>query len=134
MRLRSARAHPRAVHPPAEPRSSAGRPHCRGLNEGPSVPGLSACGRARYAADMNTRSLGIALVFIAGCAVGGASARFVVPPANAQQATLTKWEYLCPAMPFNAAAEAANKAGAEGWELVNYDPKAGIGCFKRPKL
>jgi len=84
---------------------------------------------------MNARSLGISIVFVAGCAVGGASARFVVPPASAlQAATLTKWEYLCPAMPFNAVAEPANKAGAEGWEMVNYDPKAGIGCFKRPKL
>lgn len=84
---------------------------------------------------MNIRSIAISLVFVAGCAVGGASARFVVPTANAQQAaTLTKWEYLCPAMRFDAVAEPANKAGAEGWELVNYDPKAGIGCFKRPKL
>lgn len=84
---------------------------------------------------MNTRSLGIAVVFVAGCAVGGASARFVVPPANAQQAaTLTKWEYLCPAMRFDAVTAPANKAGAEGWELVNYDPQSGIGCFKRPKM
>jgi hypothetical protein len=84
---------------------------------------------------MNIRSLGISVVFVAGCAVGGASARFVVPPASAQQAaTLTKWEYLCPSMPFKAVSEPANKAGAEGWELVNYDANAGIGCFKRPKL
>jgi uncharacterized lipoprotein YajG len=42
------------------------------------------------------RGLSVAAVFLAGCAVGGASARFVVPPANAQQAaTLTKWEYSC---------------------------------------
>jgi hypothetical protein len=83
---------------------------------------------------MNTR-LGIAMVFVAGCAVGGASARLVVPLANAQQATtLPKWEYFCPAMRFDAVTEPANKAGVEGWELVNYDPGAGIGCFKRPKL
>ena len=84
---------------------------------------------------MNTRSVGIALVFVAGCAVGGASARFVVPPASAQQAaTLTKWEYLCQGMRFDGATVPANKAGAQGWELVTYDPQGGIGCFKRPKM
>jgi len=84
---------------------------------------------------MNIRSLGISLVFVAGCAVGGASARFVVPPASAQQAaTLTKWEYLCQGMRYDGTVGPANRAGAQGWELVTYDPGAGIACFKRPKL
>jgi len=86
---------------------------------------------------MNTTRLAIALVFLTGCAVGGASARFVVPPASAQQAaTLTKWEYMCVNEDgVDAVQTMAQKAGAQGWEL------AGIGsaestllCFKRPKL
>ena len=87
---------------------------------------------------MNTRSLGIALVFVAGCAVGGASARFVVPPANAQQAaTLTKWETMC----FKGGDDVQAKtqeAGAQGWEIAGVQSPsqytAAIWCFKRPKL
>jgi hypothetical protein len=87
---------------------------------------------------MNTRTLGIALVFVAGCAVGGASARFVVPSANAQQAaTLSKWEYMCfEEMYVGKAALKANAAGEQGWEMsgVMGDSTASGFCFKRPKL
>jgi len=89
---------------------------------------------------MNTRSLGIALVFIAGCAVGGASARFVVPPASAQQAaTLPKWEYLCidgDNEPSDIQAK-ANSAGGRAWEMSGVatpSPSTSIWCFKRQKL
>jgi len=84
---------------------------------------------------MNTRSLGVALVFVAGCAVGGASARFVVPPASAQQAaTLTKWEYLSVYENHHEAFKPkAQEAGAEGWELVA-SMVPGHYFFKRPKL
>jgi len=90
---------------------------------------------------MNTRSLGIALVFVAGCAVGGASARLVVPPASAQQAaTLTKWEYMCfdgDIEPSEAQTK-SNAAGAQAWEMVGaLNPRNGNSsswCFKRPKL
>ena len=84
------------------------------------------------------RSLGVAAVFLAGCAVGGASSRFVVPPASAQQAaTLTKWEYMCGSQPDVAdATAAANAAGQQGWELVgNFSEQRNRGwCFKRPKM
>ena len=94
---------------------------------------------------MNTRSLGIALVFITGCAVGGASARFVVPPASAQQATsLTKWEYMCfvpeATHMFDGTVangvKSANASGVQGWEMVGGVSAAegGAWCFKRPKL
>jgi hypothetical protein len=95
---------------------------------------------AGYAARMNTRSLGIALVFVAGCAVGGASARFVVPPANAQQAaTLTKWEYVCfeGEIDITKVQTKANAAGAQGWEMAgSLNPTSNDAgwCFKRPKL
>ena len=88
---------------------------------------------------MNTRSLGIALVFVAGCAVGGASSRFVVPPASAQQAaTLTKWDYTCFAQdtaysPSAMATDVTSKskqAGAQGWEMGAVFN--GVWCFKRP--
>jgi hypothetical protein len=82
-----------------------------------------------------TKRIGIVAVFLAGCAVGGASAQLVVPKANAQQAaTLTKWEYHCVGMDFRDATTPANKLGVEGWEMVNYDAGAGLGCFKRAKL
>ena len=83
---------------------------------------------------MNTTRLGIALVFVAGCAVGGASARFVVPPASAQQAvTLTKWEYRCfTSLDSKKTAELANILGAQGWELATATNNEW--CSKRPKL
>jgi hypothetical protein len=86
---------------------------------------------------MNTRSLGIAFVFVAGCAVGGASARFVVPPASAQQAaTLTKWEYTCAAASGTLVADRANQLGAEGWEVAGTSSGSTLTtwCFKRPKM
>ena len=89
---------------------------------------------------MNTRSLGIALVFIAGCAVGGASARFVVPPASAQQAAaLTKWEYKCFGAEIGVAEvqSKANALGAQAWEMagsLNATSSEAAWCFKRPKL
>jgi hypothetical protein len=88
---------------------------------------------------MNTRSLGIALVFLTGCAIGGASARFVVPPASAQQAgTLTRWEYSCVDVDNDDATQTANKMGAQGWEIVGSAESSGrnenFWCFKRPKL
>jgi hypothetical protein len=85
------------------------------------------------------RSLGVAAVFLAGCAVGGASARFVVPPASAQQAaTLTKWEYMC--MHAEDAEEIQSKlnpAGAQSWEVAGVTMignHASIWCLKRPKM
>ena len=88
---------------------------------------------------MHTRSLGIVLVFLAGCAVGGASARFVVPPASAQQAaTLTKWEYFCFSAEYQGdVAGPATKLGAQGYELagsIAYTSGLNTWCFKRPKL
>jgi hypothetical protein len=80
------------------------------------------------------RSLGVAAVFLAGCAVGGASSRFVVPPASAQQAaTLTHWEYLCIEVSSVSQIEPkANAAGQQGWEMVG--SLSSSMCFKRPKM
>jgi len=84
------------------------------------------------------RNLGVAAVFLAGCAVGGASSRFVVPPASAQQATtLTKWDYVCfEALGMKSSEKRANAAGAEGWEMVgslSLGENSGW-CFKRPRM
>jgi hypothetical protein len=82
---------------------------------------------------------------LVGCALGGASSRFVVPPASAQQAaTLRPWEYFCsynePVSGFgdlsaqtrgNATAR-ANALGAQAWELIPIDNSNW--CFKRPKM
>jgi hypothetical protein len=94
---------------------------------------------------MNPRSVEIGLVFVAGCAVGGASARFVVPPASAQQAaTLTKWEYMCFVPEAShmydgtvaKGVKTSNASGSQGWEMVGGVAAAEgtAWCFKRPKL
>jgi hypothetical protein len=45
---------------------------------------------------MTKRTVGVAAVFLVGCAAGGVSSQLVVPGANTQQAaTLTRWEYRC---------------------------------------
>jgi len=87
---------------------------------------------------MNIRGLGIACVFLVGCAVGGASARFVVPPASAQQAATTpKWDYFC--FEENRADDVmpkAKTAGADGWEMAGVlsESTRSVWCFKRPKM
>ena len=88
----------------------------------------------------HVRAIGIAAVFLVGCAVGGASARFVVPPANAQQqATLTKWEYHCFDDEETHAADLVpkmNQLGAQGWDFAGVK-KGGmyeVWCFKRPAM
>jgi len=92
------------------------------------------------------RSLGVAAVFLTGCAVGGASARFVVPPASAQQPPpgATRWEYFCEDVPSDAVAQmnSANTWGAQYWELAQWvestPPSISLShsrtwCFKRPR-
>jgi uncharacterized lipoprotein YajG len=89
---------------------------------------------------MKIRGLAIAFVFVAGCAVGGVSSRFVVPPANAQQAaTLTKWEYMFIEAEHDDDRVLAevNAAGAQAWELagsLNPTRAKAVWCFKRPKM
>lgn len=86
------------------------------------------------------RSLGVAAVFLAGCAVGGGASTFVVPKASAQQAaTLTRWEYHCPnGTEFNDWRTLATELGTNGWELVTWDYDQNGGrvrsCFKRAKM
>lgn len=102
---------------------------------------LPSQGASSYTSPMNSklRSLGIAAVFLAGCAVGGASSRFVVPAASAQQAaTLTKWEFYCVAVDNDDATATANKMGAQGWDIAASGTHVSVAqnlwCFKRPKL
>ena len=87
---------------------------------------------------MTKRSLGVAAVFLVGCAVGGASSQLVVPKASAQQAaTLTKWEVLCiDEYGASSITKAAKPLGEQGWEIVGGDGLAGATswCFKRPKM
>ena len=87
---------------------------------------------------MTIRGLGVAAVFLAGCAVGGVSSQLVVRKATAQQAaTLTKWEYMCGGSPAETFHAYANNAGLQNWELVSLEVNGGVNvmsCFKRPKL
>jgi hypothetical protein len=86
--------------------------------------------------------MGVTAVFLAGCAVGGTTARFVVPSASAQQAAiLTKWEYTCfevsDELPNEVQAK-SNAAGAQGWEMSGVYNQSGsyrtMWCFKRAKM
>jgi hypothetical protein len=88
-----------------------------------------------------TKRIGIAAVFLVGCAVGGGASQLVVPKASAQQAAaLTRWEYRCMTeTSWNTLREGMNGAGAQGWELVSHTYDSGIttpttACFKRPKM
>jgi hypothetical protein len=86
---------------------------------------------------MNKRSLGIAAVFLVGCAVGGVSSQLAVPKASAQQAaTLQAWEYSCFHQWSGSDAEditaKANRLGEQRWELTGGGDK--VYCFKRPKM
>ena len=78
-----------------------------------------------------TRSGLIGLVFLAGCAVGGASSQMVAP-ASAHKAP--KWEYRC--FEFGdysdeeAVEKTGNRLGPEGYEMAGAAEK--IWCFKRP--
>jgi hypothetical protein len=74
-----------------------------------------------------TRSAVIGMVFLLGCAVGGASSRLAVPQARAG-ANPTRWEYHC----IDGTAELvpnSNKMGEQGWEMV-----AGAGAGSSSKL
>ena len=84
-----------------------------------------------------TKRLGVAAVFLVGCAVGGASSQLVVPKASAQQAaTLTKWEVYCERADNDQITGLGNKLGREAWELVGSSPSLTnmTWCFKRPKM
>jgi hypothetical protein len=86
---------------------------------------------------MTKRSLGVAAVFLVGCAVGGVSSQLVVPKASAEQeAELPAWEYKCVAKDFRWAetTERANKMGAARWEAFAIDQKDNLWCFKRTKM
>jgi hypothetical protein len=82
------------------------------------------------------RGVAVALVFLVGCAVGGAAGRLVVPPASAQQvaAGMPRWEYFCTEdRDANGFAPEANRAGREGWEIAGFSNRGiySYWCFKR---
>jgi hypothetical protein len=84
-----------------------------------------------------TMRIGIAAVFLVGCAVGGASSQLVVPKASAQQAAqLPRWENTC--FSFNDVDGMAglvtemNKLGAQRWEYAGGGDV--VYCFKRSKM
>jgi hypothetical protein len=86
-----------------------------------------------------TKRIGIAAVFLVGCAVGGGASQLVVPKASAQQATtLTKWEYKCVQVSGETdVQETATRLGPEAWELAGAASSTGnapVWCFKRPKM
>jgi hypothetical protein len=70
----------------------------------------------------------LGIVFIVGCAMGGAAAQLVVPPVRAGSSP-TRWEYQCALAEADAAGvtSALNKLGAEGWELVGLVPANATG-------
>lgn len=99
---------------------------------------LLPASQAGYSSAM-TKRIGIAAVFLVGCAVGGGASHLVVPRASAQQAaTLTKWEYKCvSAAGEDAVQEIAAQLGPQAWELAAAAAKTSnqpVWCFKRPKM
>jgi hypothetical protein len=84
------------------------------------------------------RGVGVGLVFLLGCAVGGAAGQLVAPPASAQQAaTLTRWEYSCfEENRANDVAPKANALGVQFWEMAAVQSQGMMStwCFKRPRL
>jgi hypothetical protein len=95
---------------------------------------------------MTIQRLGVAAVFLVGCAVGGVSnqlAAVAVPKANAQQAaSLTRWEYTCAPSPGE---NDLSRFGSEGWELTGVEShdqisngqttgQSSLYCFRRPKM
>lgn len=85
---------------------------------------------------MATRRLSIALVFLTGCVVGGASSRFATPiPLARADMAIQRWEYYC----VERGKENLNAVGAQGWELATSEAWTSTGntqtvtyCFKRP--
>jgi len=88
-----------------------------------------------------TKSVLLGIVFLIGCAVGGASSHFAAPPARAAGSP-QMWEHYC----FRGntqISDTANKLGAEGWEMaaaagagagdVMVNSMTFIFCFKRPR-
>jgi hypothetical protein len=75
----------------------------------------------------------VAVMFIVGCAVGGAASRLLVQTAAAQ--TIKRWDYLCfEELGAKEIMAKAKRVGAEGWEMVVADSvqTRQVVCFKRP--
>jgi len=82
----------------------------------------------------SSRSPLIALVFLAGCAVGGASSQLVVSQATAKS-TVQRWDYMCFTPGTNKITDKAKEAGRHGWEMVAAGSNlraSAVWCFKRP--
>jgi len=80
---------------------------------------------------MRSNKLLVGVVFIVGCITGGAASQLVAPPALAGTSRAT-WEYRCTSVKYqddDAMAEALNKHGEKGWELVTVED--GHACMKR---
>jgi hypothetical protein len=72
--------------------------------------------------------LAVSVAYIVGCA----TAQLVIPPATAQ--VTQRWGYLCiEEYGADDVTEVANRAGAEGWEIVGVGGTGinQIWCFKR---
>jgi hypothetical protein len=107
----------------------------------PDAPALGYSSSVEAIVMTKLRGVGVGVVFLMGCAVGGAAGRFVAPPANAEQvARLTHWEYFCfDEYAAGPVTEKANRAGLQGWEMVAAGSRTASDdiltwCFKRPKL
>ncbi|HMF40231.1 MAG TPA: hypothetical protein VKQ32_06035 [Polyangia bacterium] len=83
-----------------------------------------------------TRAMALGIVFVIGCAVGGVSSQFIVPPVRAGT-NPTRWEYYC-LEDTEKLVERSDKLGAQGWEMTAASAVAAhndpyfVWCFKRP--
>ena len=83
-----------------------------------------------------TRAMALGIVFVLGCAVGGISSQFIVPPVRAGT-NPARWEYYC-MEGTEKLVERSDKLGAQGWEMTaaaavpeRLDTYF-VWCFKRP--
>ncbi|MBC8133508.1 MAG: hypothetical protein H7X95_11055 [Deltaproteobacteria bacterium] len=82
----------------------------------------------------STQAAVLGAVFVIGCAVGGASSHFVVPPARAGT-NPTRWEYYCLETGEEGFLQKCNQLGAQGWEMAaGAGAGAGTGWDKTMKL
>lgn len=85
----------------------------------------------------------LSVIFVLGCATGGAASQLMIPPVHAQSSA-PRWEYLC-LEGSQVTSAAMTKAGAAGWDLVSmvsthqdlesgvtYESNNLVACYKRP--
>ncbi len=81
-----------------------------------------------YPTAMKPHIVTALIAFLIGCA----AAPLIVPQLRAQQAHVTRWEYLCLTDRSSPNTDVWNQHGAQGWEAIGSRDTGAQVCFKRP--